>query len=91
MTSTRAPRPSAARDAAARPISASSPDGCAFQAATPVGGTLNRQTCAGAKGPAGRVPDIVGIGDLKDLTNAGAWLDFDVFAAHLVSVPQLWS
>jgi hypothetical protein len=34
------------------------------------------------------VPDIVGIGDFKNLTNAGAWLDFDIFAAHLVGVPR---
>jgi hypothetical protein len=34
------------------------------------------------------VPDIVGIGDLKNLANAGAWLDFDIFAAHLMSVPR---
>jgi hypothetical protein len=34
------------------------------------------------------VPDIVGIGDFKNLTDAGAWLDFDIFAAHLVSVPR---
>jgi hypothetical protein len=36
----------------------------------------------------GRVPDIVGICDFKNLTNAGAWLDFDVFAAHLAGVPH---
>ena len=34
------------------------------------------------------MPDIGGIGDFKNLTNAGAWLDFDIFAAHLVSVPR---
>ena len=34
------------------------------------------------------MPDIVGIGDFKNLTNAGAWLDFDVVAAHLASVPR---
>jgi hypothetical protein len=34
------------------------------------------------------VPHIVGIGDFKNLTNAGAWLDFDIFAAHLASVPR---
>jgi hypothetical protein len=34
------------------------------------------------------VPDIVGIGDFKNLTNAGAWLDFDIFAAHLVTLPR---
>jgi hypothetical protein len=48
----------------------------------------DRETWAGAKGPAGRVPDIVGIGDFKNLTNAGAWLDFDIIAAHLVSVAR---
>ena len=34
------------------------------------------------------MPDIVTIGDFKNLTNAGAWLDFDIFAAHLASVPR---
>ena len=34
------------------------------------------------------MPDIVGIGDFNDLTNAGAWLDFDIFAAQLMSVPR---
>ena len=34
------------------------------------------------------MPDIVGIGDFKKLTNAGTWLDFAVFAAHLVGVPR---
>ena len=34
------------------------------------------------------MPGIVGICDFKNLTNAGAWLDFDIFAAHLVSVPR---
>ena len=34
------------------------------------------------------MPDIVGIGDFKNLTNAGAWLDFDIFATHLASVPR---
>jgi hypothetical protein len=33
------------------------------------------------------VPDIVSIGDFKNLTNAGAWLDFDIFAAHFARVP----
>ena len=37
------------------------------------------------------VLDIVGIGDFKNLTNAGAWLDFAIFAAHLVGVPPLRS
>ena len=34
------------------------------------------------------MPDIVGIGDFKNLTNAGAWLDLDIFAAHLPGVPR---
>jgi hypothetical protein len=31
---------------------------------------------------------IIGIGDFKNLTNAGAWLDFAVFAAQMVGVPH---
>jgi hypothetical protein len=36
----------------------------------------------------GGCPTFVGIGDFKNLTNAGSRLDFDFFAAHLVGVPR---